>query len=115
VGSEIASLVAAQGTLSRRPACCGALLSGSRLERAARVGVFAFQTSRRIAEAPQFALHKLIGSIIVLITPTGVCGRRGLWTWPVAATGSRTPPAGGACSLWHYLAALGVHRVQFAS
>ena len=32
---------------------------------------FAFQTSRRLAEKPQFALHKLIGSIIVLITPTG--------------------------------------------
>jgi dolichol-phosphate mannosyltransferase len=33
---------------------------------------FAFQTSRRLAERPQFALHKLIGSIIVLITPTGL-------------------------------------------
>jgi dolichol-phosphate mannosyltransferase len=33
---------------------------------------FAFQTSRRLAEKPQFALHKLIGSIIVLITPTGL-------------------------------------------
>ena len=33
---------------------------------------FAFQTSRRLAESPQFALHKLIGSIIVLITPTGI-------------------------------------------
>jgi dolichol-phosphate mannosyltransferase len=33
---------------------------------------FAFQTSRRFAETPQFALHKLIGSIIVLITPTGL-------------------------------------------
>jgi dolichol-phosphate mannosyltransferase len=33
---------------------------------------FAFQTSRRFAETPQFALHKLIGSMIVLITPTGL-------------------------------------------
>ena len=33
---------------------------------------FAFQTSRRLSETPQFALHKLIGSIIVLITPTGL-------------------------------------------
>jgi dolichol-phosphate mannosyltransferase len=33
---------------------------------------FAFQTSRRLAETPQFALHKLIGSMIVLITPTGL-------------------------------------------
>jgi dolichol-phosphate mannosyltransferase len=33
---------------------------------------FAFQTSRRLAEAPQFALHKLIAAALVLITPTGV-------------------------------------------
>jgi dolichol-phosphate mannosyltransferase len=33
---------------------------------------FAFQTSRRLAEAPTFALHKLIASMIVLITPTGL-------------------------------------------
>jgi dolichol-phosphate mannosyltransferase len=31
---------------------------------------FAFQTSRRLSEAPQFALHKLIASILILITPT---------------------------------------------
>ncbi len=33
---------------------------------------FAFQTSRRLAETPRFALHKLIASSLVLITPTGV-------------------------------------------
>ncbi|MHB8476656.1 MAG: glycosyltransferase family 39 protein [Steroidobacteraceae bacterium] len=33
---------------------------------------FAFQTSRRIAEASKFALHKLLASAIVLISPTGV-------------------------------------------
>jgi dolichol-phosphate mannosyltransferase len=33
---------------------------------------FAFQTSRRLAEVPRFALHKLIASALVLITPTGV-------------------------------------------
>jgi dolichol-phosphate mannosyltransferase len=33
---------------------------------------FAFQTSRRLAEAPQFALHKLLASAVVLITPTAV-------------------------------------------
>jgi dolichol-phosphate mannosyltransferase len=33
---------------------------------------FAFQTSRRLAEAPRFALHKLIASALVLITPTGL-------------------------------------------
>jgi dolichol-phosphate mannosyltransferase len=33
---------------------------------------FAFQTSRRLAEAPRFALHKLVASTLILITPTGV-------------------------------------------
>ncbi len=33
---------------------------------------FAFQTSRRLAEAPRFALHKLLAAALVLITPTGV-------------------------------------------
>jgi dolichol-phosphate mannosyltransferase len=33
---------------------------------------FAFQTSRRLAERPQFALHKLIGGALVLLTPTGL-------------------------------------------
>ncbi|MFL6605421.1 MAG: glycosyltransferase family 39 protein [Steroidobacteraceae bacterium] len=33
---------------------------------------FAFQTSRRLAEAPRFALHKLVISVLVLLTPTGV-------------------------------------------
>ena len=32
---------------------------------------FAFQTSRRLAERSQFALPKLIGSVLVLLTPTG--------------------------------------------
>jgi dolichol-phosphate mannosyltransferase len=33
---------------------------------------FEFQTVRRLAEIPRFSLHKLIGSALVLITPTGV-------------------------------------------
>ncbi len=33
---------------------------------------FAFQTSRRLAEPPQFALHKFLGSMLALITPTGL-------------------------------------------
>jgi dolichol-phosphate mannosyltransferase len=33
---------------------------------------FAFQTSRRLAEAPRFALHKLLISVLVLLTPTGL-------------------------------------------
>jgi dolichol-phosphate mannosyltransferase len=32
---------------------------------------FAFQTSRRLADRPQFALFKLLGSVLVLLTPTG--------------------------------------------
>jgi dolichol-phosphate mannosyltransferase len=32
---------------------------------------FAFQTSRRLAEAPRFAFHKLLLSMLVLLTPTG--------------------------------------------
>ncbi|HME39907.1 MAG TPA: glycosyltransferase family 39 protein [Steroidobacteraceae bacterium] len=33
---------------------------------------FTFQTVRRLGEAPKFALHRLIASALVLITPTGV-------------------------------------------
>jgi dolichol-phosphate mannosyltransferase len=33
---------------------------------------FAFQTSRRLAEAPRFALPNLLGSILVLLTPVGM-------------------------------------------
>jgi dolichol-phosphate mannosyltransferase len=33
---------------------------------------FEFQTLRRLADTPTFALHKLIASALVLITPTGV-------------------------------------------
>lgn len=35
---------------------------------------FLFQTSHRLADRPQFALHKLIASAIVLLTPTGLAG-----------------------------------------
>jgi dolichol-phosphate mannosyltransferase len=33
---------------------------------------FSFQTTRRLAEAPRFSLHKLIASAMVLITPIGL-------------------------------------------
>jgi len=33
---------------------------------------FAFQTSRRLAEAPRFSLHRLVGAALVLLTPTGL-------------------------------------------
>ncbi|HEV7357121.1 MAG TPA: glycosyltransferase family 39 protein, partial [Steroidobacteraceae bacterium] len=45
---------------------------------------FAFQTSRRLAEKPQFALHKLIGSILVLITPMGALAAAALLRRPAA-------------------------------
>jgi dolichol-phosphate mannosyltransferase len=35
---------------------------------------FLFQTSRRLAERPQFALGKLLGSALVLLTPLGFAG-----------------------------------------
>jgi dolichol-phosphate mannosyltransferase len=33
---------------------------------------FAFQTSRRLAEAPRFSLHRLVAAVLVLLTPTGL-------------------------------------------
>jgi dolichol-phosphate mannosyltransferase len=33
---------------------------------------FAFQTSRRLADVPRFTLHRLIASMLILLTPTGV-------------------------------------------
>jgi dolichol-phosphate mannosyltransferase len=41
---------------------------------------FVFQTSRRLADRPQFALHKLIASVIVLLTPTGFAAAAGALT-----------------------------------
>jgi dolichol-phosphate mannosyltransferase len=52
---------------------------------------FAFQTSRRLAELPRFSLHKLIGSIVILLTPTGL-----LALWGAA----RVPGTRSARLLW---------------
>jgi len=42
---------------------------------------FAFQTSRRLAERPQFALHKLILSVLILLTPVGAASlAASLWS-----------------------------------
>jgi dolichol-phosphate mannosyltransferase len=50
---------------------------------------FAFQTSRRLAEAPRFSLHKLILSALVLLTPVGALSLGvTLWGKPVAADGN---------------------------
>jgi dolichol-phosphate mannosyltransferase len=46
---------------------------------------FAFQTSRRLAEAPRFSLHRLILSALVLLTPTGALSLVAtLWGKPAA-------------------------------
>jgi dolichol-phosphate mannosyltransferase len=48
---------------------------------------FLFQTTRRLADHPQFALPKLIASMLVLLTPTGVAAALLLFTrFPGAAT-----------------------------
>ncbi|MEA3106984.1 MAG: dolichol-phosphate mannosyltransferase [Gammaproteobacteria bacterium] len=52
---------------------------------------FAFQTSRRLAEAPRFSLHRLVAAALVLLTPTG------LLAVGVALVGA--PPVQGTTSL----------------
>jgi dolichol-phosphate mannosyltransferase len=47
---------------------------------------FAFQTSRRLADRPQFALFKLIGSALALLTPTGVIAA--VWALRSGSAGS---------------------------
>jgi dolichol-phosphate mannosyltransferase len=42
---------------------------------------FAFQTSRRLADRPQFALFKLVGSVLVLLTPTGAVAAAWALRW----------------------------------
>src|SRR3984893_17548176 len=58
---------------------------------------FAFQSSRRLAEAPRFALHKLLASALVLITPTGVLAvAAGLFGAKPADTGAPAQAGGAA-------------------
>jgi dolichol-phosphate mannosyltransferase len=75
---------------------------------------FTFQTSRRLAEAPRFALHKLIASALILITPTGLLA--------VAAASWRGEPplrgedAGRAARAWLLLrAAIFIPLAVFAA
>ena len=50
---------------------------------------FAFQTSRRLADRPQFALFKLVGSVLVLLTPTGaVAAAWALWRGGAGVSGA---------------------------
>jgi len=55
---------------------------------------FAFQTSRRLADRPQFALFKLIGSVLVLLTPTGAVAAT--WALTQSSDGARGTEASGA-------------------
>ncbi|HEX3846316.1 MAG TPA: glycosyltransferase family 39 protein [Steroidobacteraceae bacterium] len=59
---------------------------------------FAFQTSRRLVEAPRFSLHKLIGSVLVLITPVGV-----LAVAAVLGSGGRAVGNAGDPRRWLFL------------
>ncbi len=60
---------------------------------------FAFQTSRRLADRPQFALHKLIAGALVLLTPTGLMSAALLLTRrPRAADGHEASADGHEAS-----------------
>jgi len=48
---------------------------------------FVFQTSRRLAEAPRFSLHKLILSALILLTPVGVVSLLAGGQWQVSRRG----------------------------
>jgi dolichol-phosphate mannosyltransferase len=53
---------------------------------------FAFQTSRRLAERPRFALHKLIASAVVLLTPTGLAAAAVVLGGPVPRVAGQDAP-----------------------
>jgi dolichol-phosphate mannosyltransferase len=53
---------------------------------------FAFQTSRRLAERPRFALHKLIASAVVLLTPTGLAAAAVVLGGPVPRAAGHDAP-----------------------
>jgi dolichol-phosphate mannosyltransferase len=55
---------------------------------------FAFQTSRRLADRPQFALFKLVGSVLVLLTPTGAVAAA--WAFGRDGAGAGGAEASGA-------------------
>ena len=84
---------------------------------------FAFQTSRRLAEAPRFALHKLIASALILITPTGVLATAVAFSRATpaergAGTGAGAAPSRPTKNLHPHCGSGTGHRVrhfQFAS
>jgi dolichol-phosphate mannosyltransferase len=51
---------------------------------------FVFQTSRRLAEAPRFSLHRLFLSVLILLTPVGLVSVvRMFWPQDAAATATQ--------------------------
>jgi dolichol-phosphate mannosyltransferase len=59
---------------------------------------FVFQTSRRLAERPEFALPKLVASALVLLTPVGVAGA--LWVLGRKGPGGAQEPSARG---WRFL------------
>ncbi len=64
---------------------------------------FLFQTSRRLADRPQFALHKLIASVVVLLTPTGVAAAARELTRAAPSSESAPHAAGIRGRGWRFL------------
>jgi len=63
---------------------------------------FVFQTSRRLADRPQFALHKLIASAVVLLSPTGLAAAVPVLTGQPPQMPGREEPARLARA-WRFL------------
>lgn len=68
---------------------------------------FAFQTVHRLADRPQFALHKLIAASLIVLTPTGILATYLALARPVPVF-AQTPPLAQSSALnprrqWLYL------------
>jgi len=75
---------------------------------------FVFQTSRRLAETPRFSLHKLIASVVVLLTPTGAAAAAVLLPRQASPSGAQDASADGNRG-WRFLqAAILLPLVVFA-
>lgn len=73
---------------------------------------FAFQTSRRLAEKHRFALHRLIGSAIVLLTPTGFLAVTAL----LRSRAPESDDSGGRQRAWRFLqCSMGVPLAVFTA
>jgi dolichol-phosphate mannosyltransferase len=75
---------------------------------------FAFQTSRRLADRPQFALHKLVAGALVLLTPTGLVSAAILLRCRTRAADGHEPSVDEA-RVWRFIQfAVGVPLAVFA-